>query len=202
MKNLAGPAITEPRQLKFRTGRRHQPWQKNCVALGLAAGFLEPLESTSIHLICIALIRLMRLFPFGGEFEQLAERFNTESRFEWEEVRDFIILHYKQVRRDDSPMWNHYRTMDVPHNLTHRLEIFRRNGYVWPDKVNLFRVDSWLQVMLGQGVFPERHHGATRIPGTASLQQTLGEIRANVASHLAQMPDHQAFIDRYCPIPR
>ena len=103
LKNLTGPAITEPRQLKFRTGRRQQPWHRNCVALGLAAGFLEPLESTSIHLITTALIRLMRLFPFSGEFEQQAERFNTESKFEWEEVRDFIILHYKQTRRDDSP---------------------------------------------------------------------------------------------------
>ena len=202
MKNLTGPPITEPRQLKFRTGRRLQPWHRNCVALGLAAGFLEPLESTSIHLICIALIRLMRLFPFTGEFEQLAERFNTESKFEWEEVRDFIILHYKQIRRDDSPMWNHYRTMEVPRNVTHRIEIFRRNGYVWPDKVNLFRIDSWLQVMMGQGVFPERHHGAARIPGTASLQQTLEQMRAMVDRNLAQMPDHQAFIDRYCPIPR
>ena len=121
----------------------------------------------------IALIRLMRLFPFSGEFEQQAERFNTESKFEWEEVRDFIILHYKQTRRDDSPMWNYYRNMEVPRNVTHRIEIFRKNGYVWPDKVNLFRIDSWLQVMMGQGVFPEGHHGGTRIPGTASLQQTL-----------------------------
>jgi tryptophan halogenase len=168
----------------------------------LSAGFLEPLESTSIHLITTALIRLMRLFPFTNEFEQLAERFNTESRFEWEEVRDFIILHYKQTRRDDSDFWNHYRAMDVPRNLTHRIEIFRKHGYVWPDKVNLFRIDSWLQVMLGQGVFPESHHGATRIPGTASLQETLGLIRAHVANNLAQMPDHQAFIERYCPIPR
>jgi tryptophan halogenase len=202
MKNLTGTPITEPRQLKFRTGRRLQPWHRNCVALGLAAGFLEPLESTSIHLICIALIRLMRLFPFTGEFEHLAERFNTESKFEWEEVRDFIILHYKQICRDDSPMWNHYRTMEVPRNVTHRIEIFRRNGYAWPDKVNLFRIDSWLQVMMGQGVFPERHHGAARIPGTASLQQTLEQMRAMVDKNLAQMPDHQAFIDRYCPIPR
>ena len=91
--------------------------------------------------------------------------------------------------------------MEVPRNVTHRIEIFRKNGYVWPDKVNLFRIDSWLQVMMGQGVFPESHHRATRIPGTASLQQTLDQIRANVASNLAQMPDHQAFIDRYCPIP-
>jgi tryptophan halogenase len=202
LRNLTGPTITEPRQLKFRTGRRQNAWHKNCVAMGLAAGFLEPLESTSIHLITTALVRLMRLFPFGGEIEQLAERFNTESRFEWEEVRDFIILHYKQTRRDDSAFWQHYRDMEVPHNLTHRIEIFRKNGYVWPDKVNLFRIDSWLQVLLGQGVFPQGHHCAARIPGTASLQDTLGQIRAKVAMNLSLLPDHQAFIDRYCPIPR
>ena len=202
MKNLTGPTITEPRQLKFRTGRRQQTWQRNCVALGLAAGFLEPLESTSIHLITTALVRLMRLFPFSAECAQQAERFNTESRFEWEEVRDFIILHYKQTNRDDSAFWNYYRGMDVPRNVSHRIEIFRQNGYVWPDKVNLFRIDSWLQVLLGQGVFPERHHGATRIPGTTSLQETLAQMRARVANDLAQMPYHQAFIDRYCPIPR
>jgi tryptophan halogenase len=202
LKNLTGPAITEPRQLQFRTGRRQNPWHRNCVALGLAAGFLEPLESTSIHLITTALVRLMRLFPFSADFEQQAERFNAESRFEWEEVRDFIILHYKQTRRDDSPFWTHYRTMEVPRNVTHRIEIFRKNGFVWPDKVNLFRIDSWLQVMLGQGVFPESHHRATRIPGTSSLQETLSQMRANVANNLALMPDHQAFIDRYCPIPQ
>jgi tryptophan 7-halogenase len=201
LKNLTGPTITEPRPLKFRTGRRERTWHRNCIALGLAAGFLEPLESTSIHLITTALIRLMRLFPFGGDIGLLAERFNTESKFEWEEVRDFIILHYKQTRRDDSAFWNHYRTMDVPHNVSHRIDMFRRNGYVWPDKVNLFRIDSWLQVMLGQGVFPESHHGAARIPGTSSLQETLGQIRAGVANNLAQLPDHQAFIDRYCRIP-
>jgi tryptophan halogenase len=202
LKNLTSPAIAETRQLRFRTGRRLHPWHRNCVALGLAAGFLEPLESTSIHLITTALIRLMRLFPFSREFEAQAERFNTESKFEWEEVRDFIILHYKQTRRNDSSFWNYYRTMEVPRNVTHRIELFRNNAYVWPDKVNLFRVDSWLQVMMGQGVFPVNHHGATRIPGATSLQETLTQIRANVANNLAQMPDHQAFIDRYCPITR
>jgi tryptophan halogenase len=200
LRNLTGAAIAESRLLKFRTGRRPEPWHRNCVALGLAAGFLEPLESTSIHLITTALVRLMRLFPFSGEFAQQAERFNAESKFEWEEVRDFLILHYKQTCRDDSAFWTHYRDMNVPRNVTHRVEIFRKNGYVWPDSVNLFRTDSWLQVLLGQGVFPERHHGATRIPGTASLEQTLNQIRANVAKNLAQMPEHQAFIDRYCRI--
>jgi tryptophan 7-halogenase len=201
LKNLAGVPITEPRQLKFKTGRREKAWHRNCVAVGLAAGFLEPLESTSIHLITTALIRLMRLFPFHADCEQQAERFNTESKFEWEEVRDFIILHYKQTFRTDSEFWNYYRTMQVPHNVTHRLEIFRKNGYVWPDKVGLFRIDSWVQVMMGQGVFPHNHHGAGRIPGTQVLDQHLGELRALVARNLAQLPDHQAFLQQYCPTP-
>jgi tryptophan halogenase len=202
LKNLQGPAITEPRQLKFRTGRRHKVWHKNCVAIGLAAGFLEPLESTSIHLITTGVIRLMRLFPFSDDSEQQAEHFNAESRFEWEEVRDFIILHYKQTFRDDSDFWNHYRTMEVPQNLTHRLEIFRRNAYVWPDQVNLFRIDSWIQVMMGQGVFPQTHHLATQVPGTANLEQMLGGMRARVARDLALLPDHGSFLESYCPASR
>jgi tryptophan halogenase len=199
--NLTGPAITEPRPLKFRTGRRAQAWHHNCVALGLAAGFLEPLESTSIHLITTALVRLIRLFPFHPDCSHQAERFNTESQFEWEEVRNFIILHYKQTQRDDSPMWDYYRSMDVPASLTHRIEIFRANGYVWPDRVNLFRIDSWLQVMMGQGIFPQRHHAASRIPGAAGLEQNLAAMRAQVSSDLALLPDHQTFLRRYCPMP-
>jgi tryptophan halogenase len=197
--HLQGPTITEPRQLKFRTGRRASTWHKNCLAVGLAAGFLEPLESTSIHLITTALIRLMRMFPFHADHEQQAERFNAESRFEWEEVRNFIILHYKQTNRSDSEFWNYYRSMDVPDNLAHRIEIFRRNGYLWPDRVNLFRIDSWLQVMMGQGLFPQRHHGATRIPGTADLEQNLTGMRAQVSRDLALMPSHESFIRSYCP---
>jgi tryptophan halogenase len=199
--NLKGPAITEPRQIKFRTGRRLEAWRGNCVAIGLSAGFLEPLESTSIHLITTALVRLMRLFPFDGDCGPQAERFNAESRFEWEEVRNFIILHYKQTRREDSDMWNHYRTMEVPPDLTHRIALFGSNGYVWPDRVNLFRIDSWIQVMMGQGVFPSRHHAASRLVSTAQLDEQLGVIRARVNRDLALLPDHASFLKGYCPMP-
>ncbi|BFM07936.1 tryptophan 7-halogenase [Halioxenophilus aromaticivorans] len=196
--HLSGDTLTQPRVIKFTTGMRDIAWKKNCVAIGLANGFLEPLESTSIHLITTALIRLMRLFPFAGNSAPLADRFNRETRFEWEAVRDFIILHYKQTRRDDSDFWNYYRTMAIPESLAHRLELFKEQGYVWPDAVNLFRVDSWIQVMMGQGLFPESRHGAGHILPPQALQAQLEKLKAFVANNLAQMPSHSEFIAQYC----
>ena len=202
MNNLTGAPLTDPYLLKFTTGRREQPWQKNCVAIGLASGFIEPLESTSIHLITTALVRLMRLFPFTAEFEQQAERYNAESKFEMEEVRNFIILHYHQTFRDDSEFWNYYRTMEIPDDLAHRLEIFRKNGYVWPDGVNLFRIDSWIQVMMGQGIFPVGHHGASRILSAEILEKQVRQMRDAVDRDLALMPPHDEFLRKYCPMVR
>ena len=121
LSNISGDMITEPRQLKYRTGSRQKSWHKNCIALGLASGFIEPLESTSIHLVMTAIIRLIRLFPFGDFTEALADRFNQETRTEIETVRDFVILHYKQTHRTDSDFWNAYRTMEIPDTLAHRL---------------------------------------------------------------------------------
>lgn len=197
--NITGQAITEPLPLRFKTGRRVTAWQKNCVAIGLSGGFIEPLESTSIHLIDTALVRLMRLFPFSGAMAGSAERFNRETRLEWEELRDFIILHYKQTRRDDSEFWNYYRTMEIPDTLAHRMELFRENGYVWPDSVNFFGAHSWIQVMLGQGLVPEHRHGASRILPAEALKQELAKLRALVDHNLAKLPDHNAFIQQYCP---
>jgi len=197
--NLTGKPISEPRQLKFRTGCREKMWHKNCVAIGLASGFLEPLESTSIHLVTTALIRLMRLFPFTADYQQLAQRYNTESRFEMEEVRDFIIMHYHLTRRDDTDFWNHYRTMEIPENLSHRLEMFKKNGYVWPDRVNLFRVDSWLQVMMGQGLWPEQPHAAGRILSTEALLNQLEQLRNLIDQRLKALPAHHEFLRQYCP---
>lgn len=196
--NLTGETLTEPRPLRFRTGRREKAWQKNCVAIGLSAGFLEPLESTSIHLITTALVRLMKLFPFSGAMAPLAERFNVETRTEWEAVRDFIILHYKQTQRDDSEFWNYYRTMDIPDSLAHHIELFLENGYVWPDLVNLFRAHSWVQVMLGQGLFPKHRHGAGRMLTPEALKQELQKLSTFVDRNLAKLPDHGDFIKQYC----
>jgi tryptophan halogenase len=197
--NLTGKTLTEPLQLKFKTGRYADAWHKNCVAIGLSSGFVEPLESTSIHLIDTALVRLMRLFPFAGAMEPLAEQFNRDTQVEWEAVRDFIILHYKQTQRDDSEFWNFYRTMDIPDSLAHRIEIFKENGYVWSDLANLFRSHSWIQVMFGQGLFPEHCHAASRILPTAALKQELEKASAFVDQNLAKLPDHDDFIKQYCP---
>ncbi|MEX2126603.1 MAG: tryptophan halogenase family protein [Woeseia sp.] len=197
--NITGKTITEPRLLRFRTGCRINAWHKNCVAIGLSSGFLEPLESTSIHLITTAIVRLMKLFPFSGAMAPLAEEFNRETRLEWEAVRDFIILHYKQTQRDDSEFWNYYRTMDIPDSLAHRIELFKENGYVWPDSVGLFRGHSWVQVMMGQGLFPEHRHGAGRILPPEALKRELEKLSAFVNHNLAKLPDHNDFIKEYCP---
>ncbi len=197
--NITGKTITEPRLLRFKTGRRINAWHKNCVAIGLSSGFVEPLESTAIHLIDTALVRLMKLFPFSGAMAPLAEHFNRETRIEWEAVRDFIILHYKQTQRDDSEFWNFYRTMDIPDSLAHRIELFKENGYVWPDLANLFRAHSWIQVMFGQGLYPEHCHGASRILPPEALKLELEKVSALVNHNLAKLPDHNDFIKQYLP---
>lgn len=201
LSNITGETITEPLQLKFKTGRRLNAWHKNCVAIGLSSGFVEPLESTSIHLIDTALVRLMRLFPFSGAMEPLAEQFNHETQVEWEAVRDFIILHYKQTQRDDSEFWNFYRTMEIPDSLAHRIELFKENGYVWSDLANLFRAHSWIQVMFGQGLFPDSCHGASRILPPEALKAELEKLSTSVSQSLAMLPDHNDFIRQYCPAP-
>ena len=199
MGNLTGKPLTEPKQLRFTTGRRKKAWHKNCVAIGLSSGFLEPLESTSIHLVTTALLRLMKLFPFGGKTDLLAEHYNREAQLEAETIRDFIVLHYHLTERDDSPFWDHYRTMEIPESLAHRMAIFRENGYAWPDDVNLFRVDSWVQVMMGQGITPEQHHQGSRVLPTQGLKEQMMALRKMVKNSVEQLPEHDDFIKQYCP---
>ncbi len=201
LNNLTGEMRTEPRQLRFSTGRRRRAWEKNCVAMGLASGFVEPLESTSIHLVMTSIFRLIRLFPFGEDRESLARRFNEDTRVEMEAVRDFIILHYKQTKRTDSDFWNTYRTMDIPDSLAERIDIFRDNGYVWSDDVTLFRIASWVQVMMGQGVDPRGHHNAGRLMPANALKNSMDEIRTSIAAKVQEMPTHQQFIQHYCQAP-
>jgi tryptophan halogenase len=197
--NLSGETITEPRQLRFKTGRRKKAWHKNCIAIGLSSGFLEPLESTSIHLVTTAILRLMKLFPFGGNTTMLAEQFNRETQLELETVRDFVILHYHQTQRNDSAFWEHYRTMQIPDSLVHRMAMFSENGYAWPDDVGLFRVDSWVQVMMGQGLMPKQHHGAGRVLPADGLKQQMMTLRNMIDNSVSQMPEHGDFIQSYCP---
>ena len=201
LREIEGKPLFDPRLIRYRTGSRRKAWNKNCVALGLASGFIEPLESTSIHLIMIAVTRLMKSFPFNGFDEALIERFNAVSRDELEGIRDFIILHYKLTERDDSAFWRHCRTMEIPDSLARRIALFRENAQAYQGGDELFRVDSWVQVMLGQRLQPRGHHQLARLMPPGQLRQALDGLKSNIAGSVATMPSHQQFLDRYCPAP-
>ncbi|WP_300541856.1 tryptophan halogenase family protein [Maricaulis sp.] len=196
--NLEGEYVTEPRVIRFRTGRRQQVWKRNCIALGLASGFVEPLESTSIHLIQIGITRLIQLFPFGGANPSIARHFNELSRNELERIRDFIVLHYKLTERDDTAFWRQCRSMDIPDSLAQRIALFRENGLAYQAGDDLFRVDSWLQVMLGQRLEPKSHHRFGALMTADQRRQVFEGIRTNIARAVAGMPSHQDFVDDYC----
>ncbi|HYC94385.1 MAG TPA: tryptophan halogenase family protein, partial [Sphingomicrobium sp.] len=148
LKNLEGKALADPRLIKFTTGMRHRAWDKNVVALGLSSGFLEPLESTSIHLIQRGAIKLMQLFPSNGIVAADVEEYNRQTRCEMEHVRDFIVLHYHVTQRDDTDFWRACRTMDIPDTLRHRIALFEETGRVFRAPNELFAENSWIQVML------------------------------------------------------
>jgi len=194
---IEGDVLIEPRLIRFRAGSRRKVWVKNCIGIGLSTGFIEPLESTSIHLIMIAITRLLQMFPYGGISEATAERFNFLSARELEGIRDFIVLHYHATNREDSDFWRHCRTMDVPDTLRHRLALFRDLAHAFQESHDLFTVDSWVTVMLGQGVTPANFHpAALRVPED-KLRQSLEAARANVARAVERMPRHEEWLRRY-----
>ena len=169
---VEGPMLTEPRLIRFKAGSRRKEWHKNCVAIGLASGFVEPLESTSIHLIMIAVTRLMQLFPFGGVNEAVAERYNDVARREIEGIRDFIILHYYLNERDE-PFWQECRSLDIPASLAERIALFREGANAYQAADELFRTDSWVQVMLGQRLTPRSHHAMGQLMPPEQLRTAL-----------------------------
>lgn len=199
--NVDGELITDPRVLRFRTGQRVKHWNRNCVALGLAAGFLEPLESTSIHLIQRGVIRLLQMFPYGGIVESDRDEFNRQMDAEFRFIRDFIIMHYHVTERTDSEFWRRCRAMEVPDDLRHRLDLFRDTGLVFEAEFDIFRENSWTQVMLGQGIEPKSYHPIVDMMSDQELRQFMQIQQQKVDRVLSQLPAHQEFIDRYCPAP-
>ena len=194
---IEGDVLIEPRLIRFRAGSRRTVWVKNCIGIGLSTGFIEPLESTSIHLIMIAITRLLQMFPYGGISVATAERFNFLSARELEGIRDFIVLHYHATDREDSDFWRHCRTMDVPETLQHRLALFRALAHAFQESHDLFTVDSWVTVMLGQGVTPASFNPAVlRVPED-KLRQSLEAASANVARAVERMPTHEEWLRRY-----
>ena len=201
MNNIEGKPLIEPRVLKFRTGMRRKHWNKNVVALGLSCGFIEPLESTSIHLIQRGILRLMRMFPSQGVKQSDIDEFNQQTEFEFEGIRDFIILHYHVTERTDSAFWRQCRSMDIPDTLQHRIDLFRETGRVFKMSDELFAENSWIQVMLGQGIMPEQHHPVADVMSEEEIANFLNHVQSNVARTTASLPTHQQYIERYCKAP-
>ncbi|HEX2583595.1 MAG TPA: tryptophan halogenase family protein, partial [Steroidobacteraceae bacterium] len=158
LSGIKGTPITKPRVIKFTTGRRRLMWNKNCVALGLASGFVEPLESTSIHLIMMGVTRLIQLFPFAGISQTFVDQYNTLAMIELEKIRDFIVLHYNATEREDTSFWQYCKHMQIPDTLAHRMQMFSEAGHAFQAENELFRLDSWIQVMFGQRLMPKNYH--------------------------------------------
>ncbi len=199
MDTIEGEPLTEPRLIRFRTGARRAHWARNCVCVGLSSGFIEPLESTSIHLIQRAVLRLLQMFPLAETSPADRDEFNAQTAYEWEHVRDFIVLHYHLTNRTDTPFWRHCRSMDVPDNLTHRMRLFEQTGRVFRANDQLFAENSWSQVMLGQGLTPQAYHPTAAVMSETELADFLAHIESNVARTVAGLPAHESYVARYCP---
>lgn len=196
--NLDAEALADPRPLRFTAGRRRKAWSHNVVALGLAGGFMEPLESTSIHLVQSGLQRLLKLLPRGGGSDALRDEYNGQTRVEYERIRDFIVLHYKATDRDDSPFWRYCRDMDVPDTLEEKIALFRADGHIVRKEDELFTEVAWLQLLVGQGIVPERHHPMADSVEVADLKSYLETWEAILKREVKQMPLHEEFIAHNC----
>jgi tryptophan 7-halogenase len=203
LSRLEGKALATPRPLRFVTGRRKKTWNRNVVAIGLAGGFLEPLESTSIYLIQIAITTLIDYLTDRAAEDKydprVVDAFNRWIEMEYDRVRDFLILHYHATERDDAPIWNYCRNMRIPDSLAHKMELFRERAHVVTYKDGLFLEPSWLAVYLGQRVIPDGYDlRADAMDGTEAQNQLI-RVREKIQAAVGRMPVHDEFLRRYCP---
>ncbi len=196
--NLDGNALADPRSIRFTAGVRRRVWSRNCVAIGLAAGFLEPLESTAIHLVQSGVSRLLALFPDRAFDPVIVEEYNRKVREEYEQVRDFLVLHYRATERRDTPFWRRCAALAAPRALDQKLEMFRATGQIFREGEELFTEQSWLQVMVGQGIQPRRHHPLADELPQQKLDEFLGSVRALVRGAVERMSSHERFIAEHC----
>lgn len=194
---IEGRTLIEPRLIKFTTGQRKTYWHKNCVSIGLSSGFIEPLESTSIHLIQQGITWLIKLFPDQIDAEKLRTQFNQQFTKEAETIRDFIVLHYKLTEREDTEYWRYLKHMPVSERLESRLELFKKTGTVIEEADDLFAENSWVQVMMGQGILPESYHPIVDMMSKQELTGFMQNQRNKVQHMLSQLPSHQQFIQLY-----
>jgi len=198
LSNVQGEPLNDARVIKFTTGTRRKHWNKNCIAIGLSSGFIEPLESTSIHLIQRSITRLVQLFPCNGIEQSDINEFNQQMSSEIDNIRDFIVLHYVVTDRRDTPFWRHCASMNIPDSLQHRIELFRETGKVFKVPTELFGENSWIQVMLGQGIVPEQYHPIVDMMDDKELTSFMQTIDTSVLSLVRQLPSHVDFIKHYC----
>lgn len=200
--NIEGKVLTDPNVLRFGAGARLKQWHRNCIAVGLSGGFMEPLESTSIHLIQRAVLRIIRMLPAGEISERDVTEFNDQQMQDMLQIRDFLILHYKATNRRDSEFWRYCASMPIPELLEQKIELFRQTGRVFRKNEELFVENSWVQVMMGQGITPQSYHPIAEKLSDEELTRLLGTIRDMVAGTVKSLPEHAAYVSQYCGISR
>jgi tryptophan halogenase len=202
MNNLDAEPLAAPRTIRYVPGRRKKCWVRNCVAVGLSAGFFEPIESTNIHLIQTAVARIVTFFPHAGMDAADIAEYNAQTQYEYERIRDFIILHYKATQRDDSPFWNYTRTMEIPDALQRKMDLYASNGRVFRDGNELFAELSWLQVMQGQRIEPKGYHPLADLPTKEEAAAIVADVEGVIQKCVAVMPTHAGFIAANCAAPK
>jgi tryptophan halogenase len=193
LREVGEKTLAEPRQLRFVTGRRKQLWSHNCVALGLASGFLEPLESTSIHLVMSGVYKLLEHFPDRRFDPATVASYNEEAIEEIERIRDFIVLHYCLTQRDDAPLWRYCRSMQIPDSLAQRIEMYERTGRIRIKAGELFCDSSWFYVFNGMGVTPQSHDPLMDVVTDAQLRDILARLAQSTAAVVAAAPPHDSY---------
>ncbi|MDB5679320.1 tryptophan halogenase family protein [Sphingomonas bacterium] len=198
--NIEGEVLTKPNVLRFAAGTRRKQWHRNCIAVGLSGGFMEPLESTSIHLIQRAVLRLLRMMPNREISDRDVAEFNDQQNEDMRQILDFLVLHYKATDRRDSEFWRYCAAMPIPDTLAQKIELFRETGRVFRKNEELFAENSWVQVMMGQGIVPRAWHPVAEKLSDDELDRFLGMLRQNVTRTVASLPEHAAYVARYCGI--
>lgn len=198
LNNLEGRPLADPLKIRFTVGKRKNLWNKNCLAIGLSGGFLEPIESTGLHMIQAALWRLIKFFPDKTFSQVNIDEFNRLTNFDFERIRDFIVLHYKANEREDSEFWRHCRNAPIPDTLQEKIDIFKANGRVNRERDELFAEESWIQVFLGQGIIPKNYDPLVDLKTPDEIEDFIKSTQNVIAKCVDTMPDHGKFIDKMC----
>ena len=195
--NIQTEIIGEPNLIRYRTGRRRKQWNKNVVCVGLSAGFFEPLESTNLHLIQTGAIRLLKFFPHNGIQSSEVEEYNRRSQDEYERIRDFIILHYKQNMRDDTDFWRQCQQMEIPDTLKLKMDLFKKTGKVFREIEDLFTEIAWKQVLIGQRAIPEDYHPMVDSLTDSQLFELMDNLKTIIGANVQKMPTHEQFLSQF-----